>query len=256
MVNPMDLTGKTILISGATGGIGQATAIRLSELGASVVLIDVFRDRINELLPRLVSIDEQRHSGYYINLRDIDSIEGTMKDICAECGVLHGFVHCAGIAPMRPFSMTKYDSILPAMQINFFSFVEIVRCITQKKRFADGGSIVAMSSTGSIHGKPTKTAYSASKAAIDAAIRCMVCDLQKHKIRINSVMPSWVNTNMFADFMRDYPDSRDIKEIEERQYMGVSDPIEVANVIAFLLSDATKTITGTSILMDGGILQG
>jgi len=152
--------------------------------------------------------------------------------------------------------MTKYEDILPTMQINFFSFVEIIRCLTQKKRFSDGGSIVAMSSTGSIHGKPTKTAYSASKAAIDAAIRCMICDLSKRKIRINSVMPSWVNTKMYASFLRDYPDSKDIKEIEERQYMGVSEPEEVANVIAFLLSDAKKTITGTSILMDGGILQG
>lgn len=169
---------------------------------------------------------------------------------------MDGFVHCAGIAPMRPFKMTRYEDVLPTMQINFFSFVEIVRCITQKKRFSDGGSIVAMSSTGSVHGKPTKTAYSALKAAVDAAIRCMVCDLQKRKIRINSVMPSWVNTNMYQSFLRDYPDSRDIKEIEERQYMGISEPEEVANVIAFLLSDATKTITGTSILMDGGILQG
>ena len=115
---------------------------------------------------------------------------------------------------------------------------------------------MAMSSTGSIHGKPTKVAYSASKAAIDASIRCMVCDLKQKKIRINSIMPSWVNTNMYASFLRDYPDSRDIQEIQERQYLGVSEPVEVANVIAFLLSDATKTITGTSILMDGGILQG
>lgn len=253
MVNPMDLTGKKILISGATGGIGKATASRISQLGGQVVLMDVFRDRLKE---ELLKLEGGGHTSYYVNLLDTDSIEGVLQRIYEDNGTLDGFVHCAGIAPMRPFKMTKYENILPTMQINFFSFVEIVRCVTQRKRFSDGGSIVAMSSTGSIHGKPTKTAYSASKAAIDAAIRCMVCDLKMRKIRINSVMPSWVNTEMYQSFLKDYPDSKDIREIEERQYMGVSEPEEVANVIAFLLSDATKTITGTSIVMDGGILQG
>lgn len=253
MINPMDLTGKKVLISGATGGIGRATARTISKLGGQVILIDVFRNKMKEVLQ---SLEGNGHSSYYANFLDTSCIEGIIKQIYEENGQLDGFVHCAGIAPMRPFKMTKTDDIIPAMQINFFSFVEIVRCLTQKKRFSDGGSIVAMSSTGSIHGKPTKIAYSASKAAIDAAIRCMVCDLQKKKIRINSVMPSWVNTPMYRDFLRDYPDSKDIREIEERQYMGVSEPEEVANVIAFLLSDATKTITGTAIVMDGGILQG
>lgn len=235
------------------GGVGTATAIQLSKLGAQLVLLDVFEDKLRKTLEHL---DGNQHTSYVVNLRLIDELDGVIKRICEENGVFHGFVHCAGIAPMRPFKMTKYENILPTMQINFFSFVEIVRCITMKNRFADGGSIVAMSSTGSIHGKPSKTAYSASKAAIDAAIRCMVCDLQKKKIRINSVMPSWVNTEMYTSFLADYPDSRDIREIQERQYLGVSEPSEVANVIAFLLSDAARTITGTSILMDGGILQG
>ena len=253
MENLMDLTGKNILITGGGGGIGRAVAKKVAQCGATVVITDY---KISILQPVLEALEGNNHKAYAINLRNIDSIEEAIAQINAEVGVLNGFVHCAGIAPMRPFKMTKYEDILPTMQINFFSFVEIVRCITQKKRFAKGGSIVAMSSTGSIHGKPTKTAYSASKAAIDAAIRCMVCDLQKQKIRINSIMPSWVDTEMFRTFLRDYPDSKDIKEIEEKQYMGVATPEEVANVILFLLSDATKTITGTSILMDGGILQG
>ena len=113
-----------------------------------------------------------------------------------------------------------------------------------------------MSSTGSIHGKPTKIAYSSSKAALDAAIRCMTVELKDRKIRINSVMPNWVRTKMLDSFMNDYPDSPDIREIREKQYLGVTEPQEVANTIAFLLSDATRTITGTTILMDGGILNG
>ena len=84
----------------------------------------------------------------------------------------------------------------------------------------------------------------------------MTVELKNRKIRINSVMPSWVRTQMFSSYVEHYPDSAEIREINEKQYLGVSEPCEVANVIAFLLSDATKTITGTTILMDGGILQG
>ena len=254
MINPMDLTGKTILLSGATGGIGRACAQRFAELGARVILFDVFRQKMADLLPTLPG---EGHAAYFVNLNDNETIEPAVAELCGEVGMIHGFVHCAGVAPMRPFKMTKFEDVMWPMQINFFSFVEIVHALTAKKsRFADGGSIVAMSSTGAIHGKPTKLGYSASKAAVDAAIRCMICDLQKRKIRMNSVMPSWVNTEMLEQFLNDYPDSRDVQEMREKQFMGISDPMEVANTIAFLLSDATKTITGASILMDGGILQG
>ena len=205
MINPMDLSGKTVLISGAGGGIGRVTSQQLSRLGARIIMMDVFPDRLEETMK---SLEGTGHRCYVSNLKKIEELEPLIAQVYDDVGTLDGFVHCAGIAPMRPFKMTKYEDILPTMQINFFSFVEIVRCITLKKRFANGGSIVAMSSTGSIHGKPTKVAYSASKAAIDAAIRCMVCDLKQKKIRINSIMPSWVNTNMYASFLRDYPDSR------------------------------------------------
>ena len=254
MINPMELTGKTILISGATGGIGSVTAQRLAELGARIMLFDMRENRLKDLLRELPG---EGHRAYQMNLRTPEDIAPAVEQICGEAGMLHGFVHCAGVAPMRPFKMTRNEDITWPMQVNFISFVEIVRTLTAKKnRFADGGSIVAMSSTAAIHGKPTKLAYSASKAALDAAIRCMICDLQKRQIRINSVMPSWVQTNMLDEFLRDYPDSRDVIELREKQFMGITDPLEVANTIAFLLSDATKTITGASILMDGGILQG
>ena len=249
----MDLTGKKIMLTGSTGGVGQVTAERLADLGAKVLLIDVFPDKLEEQVAR---IGPERASWYYINLEETETIEPLVKWIYGKEGMVDGFVHSAGIAPMRPLRMTKEADVMLPMRINFLSFMEFVRCLTQKKRFADGGSIVAMSSTGSFHGKPTKAAYSASKAAIDASIRCMICDLKARKIRINSVAPSWVDTPMYRDFLRDYPDSKDIQELQEKQYMGVSDPLEVANVIAFLLSDATKTITGTTIVMDGGISQG
>ena len=160
-----------------------------------------------------------------------------------ECGTFHGFAFCAGIAPMRPLKMTKKANIIEVMDANLFSFIEIVRCITKKGCFADGGSIVAISSTASIQGKQSKVAYSSSKAALDGAIRCLVCDLKKKKIRVNSIMPCWVNTRMYKGYIDRYPDTFEVQEIREKQYMGVTEPIEIANTVAFLLSDAAKTIT-------------
>ncbi|MCR5783691.1 MAG: SDR family oxidoreductase [Clostridia bacterium] len=253
MINPMDLTGKRILVTGAAGGMGRVTSVQLSKLGAKVVLCDMVEDPLKDVFSQL---EGDGHAMYCFDLNDVDGIEALVKQIVKECGVFHGFAHCAGIAPMRPLKMTKKDDIINVMNANLFSFIEIVRCITKKGCFEDEGSIVAISSTASIQGKQAKVAYSASKAGLDGAIRCLVCDLKKQKIRVNSIMPCWVNTRMYSGYIDRYPDTFEVQEIREKQYMGVTEPIEIANTVAFLLSDAAKTITGTSILIDGGMSQG
>ena len=253
MINPMDLTGKRILVTGATGGIGGQTAVVLSKLGAKVVISGRNGEKLQQVYEQL---EGEGHAKYVLDLNDTDSIESSIKRIVNEQGIFSGFCHAAGIAPMRPLKMTKTENMINVMNANLFSFVEIVRCITKKGCFEDGGSIVAVSSTASIQGKQSKVAYSASKAALDGAIRCLVCDLKKKRIRVNSVMPCWVNTNMYKVYIDRYPDTFEVQEINEKQYMGVTDPEEVANTVAFLLSDAATTITGTSILIDGGMSQG
>ena len=253
MINPMDLTGKRVLVTGATGGMGRVTSVLLSQLGAEVVMCDMNLDALKQVFETL---EGEGHAYYEFNLNDVDGLEALVKRMVEECGPFNGFAHCAGIAPMRPLKMTKREDIITVMNANLFSFIEIVRCITKKGSFVDEGSIVAISSTASIQGKQSKVAYSASKAGLDGAIRCLVCDLKKKKIRVNSIMPCWVNTRMYKGYIERYPDTFEVKEIQEKQYMGVTEPIEVANTIAFLLSDAAKTITGTSILIDGGMAQG
>jgi NAD(P)-dependent dehydrogenase (short-subunit alcohol dehydrogenase family) len=253
MINPMDLSEKRILVTGATGGIGKVAAIQLSRLGAKLVISGRNPEKLQEVYDLL---EGDGHSKYIVDLDDVDSLEGIIKTIVDECGSFNGYAHCAGVAQMRPLKMTKKNNIVEMMNPNFFSFIEIVRCLTKKGCFEDGGSIVAVSSTASIQGKQSKVCYSASKAALDAAIRCLVCDLKKKRIRVNSVMPCWVNTSLYQGYLNRYPDTFEVQEIKEKQYMGVTEPEEVANTIAFLLSDAATTITGTSILIDGGMAQG
>lgn len=253
MINPMDLTGKRILVTGASSGIGRATAIQLSKLGAKVVMIARREDKLKETLNLLVG----RGHGYYtFDLTNIDGIEELIKTIVSDFGMFNGFVHSAGIGKPRPVAMLKYENILEIMNINFYAFVEIVRCITKKKSFAQCGSIVGISSISSIKGYKSKVAYNASKASMDSAIRCMALELADKRIRVNSVMPGWVATGMYSSYVSRTEISAEQNENINRQFLGITEPHEIANVVAFLLSDATNTITGTSLLIDGGLLQG
>ena len=253
MINPMDLTGKRILVTGASGGMGKETSILLSKLGAKVVMCDMNEESLVDTFSKL---EGKGHSWYVFNLNSLDLIDDLIKKIVEEGGPLDGYAHCAGVSRSRPLKMTKPEDIMDQMKPNFFSFVEIVRCLSIKNRLNDESSIVAISSIASVMGKQTKVAYSASKAALDGAIRCLICDLRKKRVRVNSIMPCWVNTRMYQGYIERFTDTFEILEIKEKQYMGVTEPIEVANTIAFLLSDAAKTITGTSILIDGGMSQG
>ena len=135
------------------------------------------------------------------------------------------------------------------MDVNFYGFVELTRLITKKGCMNEGSSIVVMSSISSIRGYKAKTEYCVSKAAVDAFVRCMALELAEKKIRINSVMPGEVNTPMGIR-AREMAIAAGV--VPKPQPLGPTEPYEVANTIAFLLSDATKTITGTSIRIDGG----
>lgn len=253
MINPMDLTSKLVLITGASSGIGKETAIQISRLGARVVLV---ARRVEQLEETYELMEGNNHKYYSFDLSKVETIEVFIKKVVSENGQFHGLVHCAGISPMRPLSMTKYENILTAMNVNFFSFVEIIRCITKKGCFYDGGSIVGISSISSIKGYKSKLSYCASKAAMDAAIRCIAFELKGKKIKINSIMPGWVSTGMSEYFNDNFNNTNEFKERFERQFLGFSKPVEVANLVAFLLSDAVNTVTGTSVLIDGGNLQG
>ena len=135
------------------------------------------------------------------------------------------------------------------MDVNFYAFEELVRLFAKRGRFSDGGSIVAMSSISAVRGYKAKTEYCVSKAAVDAFVRCMAVELSPRKIRINSVMAAEVLTPL-ALKARELNQSLGVQNFESP--LGPTEPYEVANTIAFLLSDATKTISGTSVVIDGG----
>lgn len=252
MRNIVDLTGKKILIAGASSGIGSETAFLCSELGAHIIAVARREDKLKGVIDKLPGFG---HRYFVFDLNEIEKIEGFIKTLVDEVGPLDGLVYCAGIPGTRPLRMLKPAALIEVMNINFNAFVETVRCVTKRNAFNAGMSIVGISSISSTIGSLGKTSYCASKAAMDSAVRCMAKELAPNGIRVNTVCPGIIETALFQQFKNNAGDSQDAQIKLQRQYLGLGKPSDVANTIVFLLSDAARLITGSSIVVDGGMLS-
>ena len=250
MINRMDFTGKKIVLAGS-GGIGSATAELLSELGARMILLDVSEDNLKDTIGKLPG---EGHTYYVCDFSAVDGIEAVITQIIQEQGAVDGYVHCTGIGAVRPLKMTKYEFMLKVMNINFFSFVEVVRCLTKKGSFNPGMNIVGISAVGAYLGNATKTAYCASKSAMNSAVRCLAKELAPKGIRLNTVAPGATDTPMARE-AADYRDGTDEQKVNAlRQYLGTCQPSDIADAVAYLLTDMSRMITGTCLPVDGGKL--
>lgn len=241
--NPYSLKNKRIVITGAGSGIGRATAILCSQLGADVILLDISNDSLSETVAHISNEDT---ICYAIDLTDCKILEEVIKDITIDKPI-DGLVHCAGISSRKPLNTLKREGFSKVMNVNFYSFVDLVKMFAKRGRMNDGGKIVVMSSISSIKGFKAKTEYCVSKAAVDAFVRCMALELAPRRICINSVMASEVLTPMAIKAKE-----MNLSDSYFQSPLGPSEPEEVAATIAFLLGNATKTITGSALLIDGG----
>lgn len=242
----VDLSKRKILVTGASSGIGRAAAILLSRLGANLVLVGRNVEALKETESALAV---GNHKIIVFDLADLSEIEYIFSEaVVHDKEKLNGFVYSAGVSSVVPLRNLNYNIMDNVMKINYYAFIEMVKYYSLKK-YSQGGSIVALSSIAAKQAGKCQTIYAASKAAIDISVRTLSMELVKKDIRINSVLPGMTDTNMAQgwDDMGEH-----LAEIVQSQLLGLGKPEQIANLIAFLLSDAASFITGRNYHIDGG----
>lgn len=240
-----DLTGKKILITGGSSGIGRAAAFACAKAGAQVVLLGRNKERLEKVIKGL---EGSGHCYWVFDLNSDSDYDILFQNIVMIVGKLDGMVHSAGIPGVIPLKVLSKNKMNEVMNVNYFSFIELVKQFS-KKKYSNGGSIVGVSSVVVERGEACQTIYSASKAAMEASVKCLAIELVSKNIRINTVMPGMIRTEMMDKVIEG--GSREDK-LGAGSVLGIGKPEEVANAILFLLSDLSSHTTGRNIYVDGG----
>lgn len=248
MYNPFSLEGKTVLVTGASSGIGKATAIGCSKMGAAMIITGRNEERLSATFNELDGCD-RGHRQITADLVRQDEMENLVSQI----GELNGVVLCAGqgtIAPLPFCTKEKYHEIF---EVNFFATVEFIRLLYKKKKIAKEGSVVFISSVGGLSRFTVgNSMYGASKAALSSVMKYCAKEFSVKGIRVNSVNPSMVKTPGFFDetVLSEEQLQEDLKRYPLKRY---GEPDDIANGVIYLLSDASSWVTGTSLVIDGGV---
>lgn len=243
--NPFSLEGKTILVTGASSGIGQATAIECSKMGAKLIITGRNQERLQETFSQLEG------EGHLQIVADL-TVNDDVKRLVDGCPELNGLVLCAGKGILLPLQFCNEEKFQNVFKTNFFSPVEILRLLTKKKKLIRGASVVFVSSIGGVHVFATGNAvYGASKAAVNSVMRFFANELASKLIRVNSVNPGRVNTKLIQSGTM----SEEQVEADKAKYplKRYGEPGEIAHGIIYLLSDASSWVTGHSLVIDGGV---
>lgn len=248
MINPMNLEGKIILVTGASSGIGRDASVLLSELGAQVILVGRNHGRLEETANMLAGAG---HRVEAFDLTGVNAIPGWLKRVASETGPIDGLVHSAGMTALRPVRLVTKEGFAELMDINVGAAIGLSKAFRQKNVNRAGGSIVYVSSVAGLIGQAGRVEYCASKAALVGVCKSLALELAKEQIRVNCVAPGWVNTEMAERAAKTLsPDQ--LRAIEAYHPLGIGSPRDVSMAIAFLLAATGRWITGTTLVVDGG----
>ena len=245
LYNPFSLEGKSILITGASSGIGQATAIECSKMGAKLIITGRDQDRLQKTLD---SLDGEGHQSFICELTSQTEIESLVSNISS----LNGLVLCAGRSRSLPILFSTREKFDDIFNVNFFAPVELMRLLCKKKKLTkDSSAVFVVSVGGTKIWSPGNATYGASKAALQAMVNYYAVELGHKRIRVNGVSPGMVETPLIhhGTYTQEQLDADKLKYPLERY----GQPIDVAHAINFLLSDAASWITGHCLVIDGGI---
>ena len=242
--NPFSLKGKTFLITGASSGIGKSTAIEVSKSGGTVIITGRNQSNLNATFQ---SLQGENNSQFVADLASKEEL----SELISKLPKLDGIVHCAGLTKNVPFKFATRDDLNEVFEVNFYAPVELTRSLLSSKKIAKEGAIVFVSSISGVYCSAVASSiYSASKGAVNGLIKGLALDVAKMKIRVNSVNPGMIDASIF----REGRITEEQLDIDKSKYplKRYGKPEEVAYAIMYLLSDASKWVTGTNLVIDGG----
>lgn len=244
MNTPFTIEGKTILVTGATSGIGRATAMTCAGLGAKVVAVGRNQERLDSLMQEL---EDDGHLAISADFID----EAQVQSLLEAVPTIDGVACCAGVAEMKPFAFVTEEDVERVFKVNCFAPVMLVNKLLKTKKLNKGASVVFVSSVDGpkvVHAG--NSVYSGSKSALVGLARNMAIDLASKKIRVNCVLPGTTDTPMIhTGSATDEMLAENAKQFPLKRF---AQPEEIANAIIFLLSDGASFITGTELTVDGG----
>ena len=242
--NPFSLEGKRVLVTGASSGIGKAVAEECAKCGAHLVLTARNEERLKATLD---SLEGEGHSRIIADLTNQDELMA----LVGQLETLDGVVLCAGINDKSIIKFLNQEHVEKMLATNFTSPVYLSQMLTKKKKLSKEASIVFISSISAFYPSVSNAMYASSKAALSQFAKVLALELMPQKIRVNCIEPAFVETGM----LNKYEISDKMDEIRANAPFGrFLEPAEVAQAAIYLLSDATKLVTGSNLVMDGGFL--
>lgn len=241
--NPFSLEGKTVLVTGASSGIGQATAIECAKMGAKVVITGRNIERLQE------TFDSLEGEGHLQIIADLNSEEDIIK-LVEQCPIVNGLVNNAGRGKSKPVNFIGMEDLQAVYQTNLFGVALLTKNLLKKKKISKGGSIVFTSSISAYMSAPGLSIYASSKAAVAAYMRTCAIELGPKNIRANAILPGMVETKLINSGT--YTDEDKQNDLALYPLGRYGRPEDIARAMVFLLSDASAWMTGSELVVDGG----
>jgi NAD(P)-dependent dehydrogenase (short-subunit alcohol dehydrogenase family) len=245
----LDFGGRWVVVTGASSGLGRATAIELARHGARVVLMGRNEARLAETAGMLGGAE---HRVLALDLARHDTIAPAVATLRADTGPLYGLCHAAGIVETRPLATNTVAVVQGQLDINLLAGLELARAVCRRDVMTpDGGSLLFVSSIYGRVGMPGQIGYCATKGALVAAVRAMAIELARRRIRVNCLSPGLVLTQMTEEALAKLSPEH-VDKLKGAHPLGAGQPEDVARAAVFLLAPATGWITGADLPVDGG----
>lgn len=250
MYNPFTLKNKVVVISGAASGIGRQCAINCSQMGAKLILLDLNAEGLEQTMTMVERFED--HFCSVINLTDYERVQEVIKEAVVKVGRITGLLNCAGISTTLPLNVAKPDTLDKFFRVNVYTAYFLTQAVCKVGNFSkEGGSIVFFSSAAGQFGETGKSIYGMTKGALYSVAKSLACEFSRKNIRVNSISPGVIVTpiNQNLPHIAD-PELR--KQTEALHLLGLGDPNDIANACIYLLSDASRWVTGSNLVVDGG----